>query len=175
MKEQNSPINQIRDVWHISNKSQLQFYIQQEPQQFLWILNNLWWKQDTDVQHAQELHNHLNKTYKQNNVTEANLQVLQEMSMEAFIKSTIQKCSVLIKDLKLFNDNHLKWKQFKQIVNNKFHHNINHYLNQNDKIDYIDSYLSDKVDCVLNHKQDSNDYLNFKIYSDLLSFFDKYY
>ena len=28
---------------------------------------------------------------------------------------------------------------------------------------------------ILNHKQDSNDYLNFKTYSDLLSFLNKYY
>ena len=27
----------------------------------------------------------------------------------------------------------------------------------------------------MNHKQNSNDHLNFKIYSDLLSFFNKYY
>ena len=72
--------------------------------------------------------------------------------MKAFIKSIIQKCSVLIKDLKLFNDDCLKWKQFKQTVNNKLCHNINHYPNQNNKINYIDFYLSDKVDCVLNHK-----------------------
>ena len=97
------------------------------------------------------------------------------MSAEAFTKSTTQKCSALVKNLKSFNDNCLKWKQFKQAVNNKFHCNVNHYLNQNDKIDDINSYLNDKVDCILNYKQNSNDHLNFKIYSDLLSFFDKYY
>ena len=74
------------------------------------------------------------------------------MSVEAFIKSTIQKHSVLVKDLKLFNNDCLKWKQFKQTVNNKFCCNVDHYLNQNDKIDYIDFYLNDKVDCILNHK-----------------------
>ena len=116
------------------------------------MLNNLWWKWDTDVQHAQELHNCFDETYEQNNVAEANLQVLQEMSTETFTKSIIQKHSALIKDLKPFNDNCLKWKQFKQAVNNKLHHNINHYLNQNDKIDYIDSYLNDKVDHILNYK-----------------------
>ena len=97
------------------------------------------------------------------------------MSMETFTKLITQKCSASVKDPELFNDNYLKWKQFKQAVNNKLYHNINHYLSHNDKINYIDFYLDNKVDCVLNHKQDSNDHLNFKIYSDLLSFFDKYY
>ena len=97
------------------------------------------------------------------------------MSAEAFIKSTIQKCSASVKDPELFNGDHLKWKWFKQAVNNKLHCNADHYLNQNNKFDYIDSYLGHKVDCVLNHKWDSNDYLDFKTYSDLLSFFDKYY
>ena len=97
------------------------------------------------------------------------------MSTEVFTRSTTQKHSALIKDSELFNDNHLKWKQFKQAVNNKLHCNINHYLNYNDKIDYIDFYLGDKVDCVLNYKQDSNDYLDFETYLNLLSFLDKYY
>ena len=97
------------------------------------------------------------------------------MSVKVFIKSITQKHSASVKDLNLFNDNCLKWKWFKQAVNNKLHCNINHYLNQNNKINYIDFYLNDKVDYVLNHKQDSNDYLNFEIYSDLLSFLDKYY
>ena len=97
------------------------------------------------------------------------------MSIKIFIKSTTQKCSASVKNPKSFNDNYLKWKQFKQTVNNKLHCNINHYLNHNDKINYIDFYLDDKVNCILNHKQNSNDYLNFKIYSDLLSFFNKYY
>ena len=74
------------------------------------------------------------------------------MSVKAFIKSTIQKCSVLIKDSELFNDDCLKWKQFKQTVNNKLCCNTDHYFGYNDKIDYIDFYLSDKVGCVLNHK-----------------------
>ena len=97
------------------------------------------------------------------------------MSVETFTKSITQKHSALIKDPEPFNDNYLKWKQFKQAVNNKLHHNINHYFNHNDKINYINFYLNDKVNCVLNHKQNSNDHLNFKIYSDLLSFLDKYY
>ena len=97
------------------------------------------------------------------------------MSTETFIKSTTQKHSALVKNPKLFNDNHAKWKQFKQTVNNKLHCNINHYFSYNNKINYIDSYLDDKVSHVLNHKQNSNDYLNFKTYSDLLSFFNKYY
>ena len=97
------------------------------------------------------------------------------MSIEAFTKSTTQKCSALIKDLELFNGNHAKWKWFKQAVNNKLHCNTDHYFNHDDKIDYIDSYLGDKVDCILNHKQNSNDHLDFEIYLDLLSFFDKYY
>ena len=139
------------------------------------MLNNFWWEWDTDVQHAQKLYDYLNKAYKQNNVAEVNFWVLWEMSAEAFIKSTTQKYSALIKDSKLFNGNYLKWKQFKQTVNNKLCCNVNHYLNHNDKIDYIDFYLNDKVDYVLNHKWNSNDHLNFEIYSDLLSFFDKYY
>ena len=97
------------------------------------------------------------------------------MSVKAFTKLTTQKCSASVKDLKLFNSNCLKWKQFKQAVNNKLCHNTDHYFNQNNKIDYIDFYLNNKVNCVLNHKQNSNDYLNFKIYLNLFSFFDKYY
>ena len=97
------------------------------------------------------------------------------MSVETFIKSTTQKCSASVKDPEPFNDDHLKWKQFKQAVNNKLHHNINHYFNYNDKINYIDFYLDDKVNHILNHKQNSNDHLNFKIYLNLLSFLDKYY
>ena len=97
------------------------------------------------------------------------------MSVKAFIKSITQKYSASVKNLKLFNGDCSKWKQFKQTVNNKLHHNINHYFNHNDKINYIDFYLDDKVDCVLNYKQNSNDHLNFRIYSDLLNFFDKYY
>ena len=97
------------------------------------------------------------------------------MSTETFTKSTTQKHSALIKNPKSFNNNCLKWKQFKQAVNNKLHHNINHYPSHNDKINYIDSYLDNKVNHILNYKQDSNDHLNFEIYSDLLSFFDKYY
>ena len=97
------------------------------------------------------------------------------MSTETFIKLTTQKHSVSVKDLKSFNDDCSKWKQFKQAVNNKLHHNINHYLSYDDKIDYIDSYLGNKVGCILNHKQNSNDHLDFKTYSDLLSYFDKYY
>ena len=139
------------------------------------MLNNLQWEQDTDVQHAQELYDHFNETHEQNNIAEANLQVLQKMSIETFTKSTTQKHSALIKDLKPFNGNHLKWKWFKQAVNNKLCCNTDHYPNYDDKIDYIDSYLSDKVDHVLNHKQDSNDHLDFKTYSDLLSYLNKYY
>ena len=97
------------------------------------------------------------------------------MNVETFIKSTIQKCSASVKDSELFNDDHLKWKWFKQTVNNKLYCNADHYFNQNDKINYINFYLNDKVNCILNHKQNSNDHLNFKIYSDLLSFLDKYY
>ena len=97
------------------------------------------------------------------------------MSTEAFIKSTTQKCSVSVKDPELFNGDCSKWKQFKQAVNNKLCHNADHYLNQDDKIDYIDSYLDDKVGHVLDHKWDSNDHLDFETYLDLFSFFDKYY
>ena len=97
------------------------------------------------------------------------------MNVEAFTKSTTQKHSASIKNPELFNDNHLKWKQFKQTVNNKLYHNTDHYLNHNDKINYIDFYLNDKIDCILNYKQNSNNHLNFKIYSDLFSFLDKYY
>ena len=97
------------------------------------------------------------------------------MSVETFTKSTIQKHSASVKDLELFNGNCLKWKQLKQIVNNKLYYNINHYFNQNNKIDYINFYLNNKVDYILNYKQNSNDYLNFKIYSNLLNFLDKYY
>ena len=139
------------------------------------MLNNLWWEQDTDVQHAQELHDCLDEAHEQNNVAEANLWVLQEMSVEASTRSTTQKCSAPVKDPELFNDDCSKWKWFKQAVNNKLCHNADHYSDHNDKIDYIDSYLDDKVGCVLDHKQDSNDHLNFETYSDLLSFLDKYY
>ena len=76
VEEQDSSVDQIKNAWHISNESQLQSYTQQESQQFLQMLNNLQWEQDTDVQHAQKLHNHLNEAYEQNNVAEANLQVL---------------------------------------------------------------------------------------------------
>ena len=74
------------------------------------------------------------------------------MSVEAFTKLTIQKCSALVKDPESFNSNHLKWKQFKQTVNNKLCHNVNHYLNYNNKIGYVNFYLNDKVGCILNHK-----------------------
>ena len=97
------------------------------------------------------------------------------MSAKTFIKSIISKCSTSVKNPKLFNGNHSKWKQFKQAVNNKLYHNANHYFSHDDKINYIDFYLSDKVNHILNHKQNSNNHLNFKIYSDLLSFLDKYY
>ena len=97
------------------------------------------------------------------------------MSMKAFTKSTTQKCFALIKDLELFNDDCSKWKWFKQAVNNKLYCNANHYLSYNNKINYINSYLGDKVDHILNHKWDSNDHLNFKIYLDLLSFLNKHY
>ena len=97
------------------------------------------------------------------------------MSTEAFTRSTTQKHSALIKDPELFNDNYLKWKWFKQAVNNKLHHNTDHYSSHDDKINYIDFYLDDKVDCVLNHKWDNNNHLNFKTYLNLLSFFNKYY
>ena len=97
------------------------------------------------------------------------------MSMEAFTRSTTQKCSVSVKDLELFNGNCSKWKWFKQVVNNKLCCNADHYSDHNDKIDYIDSYLGDKVDCVLNHKWNSNNHLNFEIYLNLLSFLNKYY
>ena len=97
------------------------------------------------------------------------------MNVEVFTKLTTQKCSALIKNPESFNDNHSKWKWFKQTVNNKFCCNINHYFNYNNKINYIDFYLDDKIDCILNHKQNSNNHLNFETYSDLLSFFNKYY
>ena len=97
------------------------------------------------------------------------------MSAEAFTRSTTQKYSASVKDLKLFNGNCLKWKRFKQAVNNKLHCNTDHYPDHDDKIDYIDSYLGDKVGCVLDHKWDSNNHLDFETYSDLLSFLDKYY
>ena len=139
------------------------------------MLNNFWWEWDTGIQHAQELHDHFDEAHEQNNITEANLQVLQEMSMEAFIRSTTQKHSAPVKDPELFNGDCLKWKQFKQAVNNKLHRNTDHYPNQDDRIDYIDSYLGDKVGRVLDHKWDSNDHLDFRTYSDLLSFLDKYY
>ena len=97
------------------------------------------------------------------------------MSAEAFTKSIIQKHSASVKDSELFNSDCLKWKQFKQAVNNKLYHNANHYLSYDDKIDYIDSYLSNKIGHILNYKWDSNNHLNFEIYLNLLSFFDKYY
>ena len=97
------------------------------------------------------------------------------MSTETFTRLTTQKHSVLIKDSELFNGNHAKWKQFKQAVNNKLCCNADHYLSHDDKINYIDFYLNNKIDCVLNHKQNSNNHLDFETYSDLLSFFDKYY
>ena len=97
------------------------------------------------------------------------------MSVKTFTKLIIQKHSVSIKDLELFNNDCAKWKQFKQAVNNKFHHNTDHYSNYNNKINYINFYLNNKINCILNHKQNSNNHLNFKIYSDLLSFFNKYY
>ena len=175
VEEQDSLTNQIRDAWHISNESQLQSYIQQESQQFLWMLNNLQWEQNTEVQHAQELHNCLDEAHEQNNVAEVNLQVFWEMSTEASTRLTTQKCSASVKDPESFNDDHSKWKQFKQAVNNKLCCNVDHYPNQDDKINYVDSYLGDKVGCILNHKQDSNNHLDFRIYSDLLSFLNKYY
>ena len=97
------------------------------------------------------------------------------MSVKMFTKSTTQKCSAPVKDSEPFNGNHLKWKWFKQAVNNKLHCNTNHYLSHDDKINYIDSYLDDKVNCVLNHKQDSNNHLDFEIYLNLFNFLDKYY
>ena len=97
------------------------------------------------------------------------------MSMKAFTRSTTQKCSVPVKDPELFNGNCSKWKQFKQAVNNKLCHNTNHYPGHDDKINYIDSYLGNKVGHILDHKQDSNNHLDFETYSDLLSFLDKYY
>ena len=75
----------------------------------------------------------------------------------------------------MLNSDCLKWKWFKQAVNNKLCCNADHYSNQNNKIDYIDFYLDDKIDYVLNYKWNSNNHLNFEIYSDLLSFFNKYY
>ena len=74
------------------------------------------------------------------------------MNTETFTKSTTQKHSASVKDSKPFNDNHSKWKWFKQAVNNKLHHNTDHYFNHNDKINYIDSYLNNKVDHILNYK-----------------------
>lgn len=97
------------------------------------------------------------------------------MSTETFTKSTTQKHSASVKDPEPFNSNHSKWKWFKQAVNNKLHHNTDHYSDHKNKIDYINFYLSDKVDCILNHKQNSSDHLNFKTYSDLLSYLNKYY
>ena len=97
------------------------------------------------------------------------------MSMKAFTRSTTQKHSAPVKDPESFNGNHSKWKQFKQAVNNKLCCNANHYPGHDDKIDYINFYLSNKVDHVLNHKWDSNDHLDFETYSELLSFLDKYY
>ena len=72
--------------------------------------------------------------------------------MKTFTKSIIQKCSILIKDSELFNDDYLKQKQFKQVVNNKLCHNINHYFDYNNKINYIDFYLDNKINCILNYK-----------------------
>ena len=40
VKKQNSPANQIRNAWHISNESQLQSYIQWESWWFFQMLNN---------------------------------------------------------------------------------------------------------------------------------------
>ena len=97
------------------------------------------------------------------------------MNVETFTKSITQKCFISIKDPELFNDDCLKWKQFKQAVNNKLHCNTDHYFSHDDKIDYINSYLNNKVNYILNHKQNNNDHLNFETYSDLLSFFNKYY
>ena len=97
------------------------------------------------------------------------------MSVETFIKSTTQKHSALIKNPESFNGDHAKWKWFKQAVNNKLCHNTDHYSGYDDKIDYIDSYLGNKIGHILNHKQDSNNHLNFEIYSDLLNFLNKYY
>ena len=48
VEEQDSPADQIRDAWHISNESQLQSYVQREPRQFLQILNNLRWERDSN-------------------------------------------------------------------------------------------------------------------------------
>ena len=44
VKKQNSPADQIRDIWYISNESQLQLYAQWESQWLLQMLNNFWWK-----------------------------------------------------------------------------------------------------------------------------------
>ena len=74
------------------------------------------------------------------------------MSVETFIRSTTQKHSALVKDSESFNDDCAKWKQFKQTINNKLCCNADHYPDYDDKIDYIDSYLNDKVDHILNHK-----------------------
>ena len=74
------------------------------------------------------------------------------MSVKTFTKLTIQKCSTSVKDSELFNDDCLKQKQFKQTVNNKLCCNADHYFDHDDKIDYTDSYLDDKVDCILNYK-----------------------
>ena len=97
------------------------------------------------------------------------------MSVETFTRSTTQKHSALIKDPEPFNGNCSKWKWFKQAVNNKLYHNADHYPGHDDKIDYIDFYLNNKVGCVLDHKWDSNNHLDFKTYLNLLSFFNKYY
>ena len=97
------------------------------------------------------------------------------MSVEAFTRSTTQKHSAPVKDPEPFNGDRSKWRRFKQAVNNKLHCNTDHYPSHDDKIDYIDSYLGDKVGRVLDHKRDSNDHLDFETYSDLLGFLDKYY
>ena len=97
------------------------------------------------------------------------------MNVKAFTKLTTQKHSAPVKNLEPFNGNCLKWKWFKQAVNNKLYYNINHYSNYDNKINYINFYLKNKIDCILNYKQNSNNYLNFNIYLDLLSFLNKYY
>ena len=97
------------------------------------------------------------------------------MSTETSTKSMTQKYSASVKDSEPFNGDCSKWKGFKQAVNNKLCCNADHYPGHNNKIDYIDSYLGDKMNCVLNHKWDSNDHLDFETYLNLLSFLNKYY
>ena len=74
------------------------------------------------------------------------------MSAETSTRLTIQKHSVSVKNSEPFNGDHSKWKWFKQAVNNKLHCNADHYLNHNDKIDYIDFYLDDKINHILDYK-----------------------